>query len=206
MKYMNSKLKGTGVVLLLCLSISLGSSSCMDTSLPPNEYAPANTQVRRYPAVRPSYQDYRVQPYMAKFHDLTDVDISMVPVLFDEGFQYLRGREAGVCTLDVNDDRVIILHPTYWQFGTTDVESSKKNLEAFRELLLFHELGHCLLYQDHRADVMDTEWGSPVPASIMYPQLGASIIYAYKREPTYYIKELINAKPDIELLSTESEP
>lgn len=54
-----------------------------------------------------------------------------------------------------------------------------------RELLIWHELGHCLVGRDH-----DTKWisheGQRIPRSIMYPHL-RSIPHAWRG---YYIREL----------------
>lgn len=55
-----------------------------------------------------------------------------------------------------------------------------------KEVLIFHELGHCVLTQGHRAGVIPD--GSGCPASIMSPYLFLG--YCYKWHRDYYIHEL----------------
>ena len=60
--------------------------------------------------------------------------------------------------------------------------------ETQREILIFHELGHCVLNRLHRLD-----FGSDGnPASIMYPTVIAGIIYERNKE--YYLRELFGSR------------
>ncbi len=56
--------------------------------------------------------------------------------------------------------------------------------ETGRQILLFHELGHCVLNRDHRTDRREDR----SPASIMFPSLLNPIVYRRDRE--YYQHEL----------------
>jgi hypothetical protein len=56
--------------------------------------------------------------------------------------------------------------------------------ETARRILLFHELGHCVLNRDHRTDLRSDQ----SPASIMFPSLLRSSTYENSRD--YYWQEL----------------
>lgn len=56
---------------------------------------------------------------------------------------------------------------------------------AEQEVLLYHELGHCMLGRPHRSGPKGPEG---FPASIMYWQLVPG--FAYERHRDYYVKEL----------------
>lgn len=53
-----------------------------------------------------------------------------------------------------------------------------------REALVYHELGHCLLYRGHDTNILP----SGIPESIMYPSILNSSVYSSNR--AYYIREL----------------
>jgi hypothetical protein len=59
-----------------------------------------------------------------------------------------------------------------------------------RELLIFHELGHCIFDRDHRT----THRGSAFPVSIMEPTLFSSFFYV--KYYSYYISELFGTRLD----------
>lgn len=61
-----------------------------------------------------------------------------------------------------------------------------------RELLMFHELGHCILNRGHR-----TVKGSTFPVSIMEPVIFSSFVYV--KDYSYYISELFGTKKDGDL-------
>ena len=71
----------------------------------------------------------------------------------------------------------IEIDPDYWQ----------RTSEIKKEVLLFHEMGHCVLGRDHEKQKLY----HTVPKSIMYPFLFEE---AYKNHRNYYVEELQNQK------------
>lgn len=51
---------------------------------------------------------------------------------------------AGVCQYNFRSENHIIIDSEFWENAST----------LFREMIIFHELGHCSLGQDHREDVV----------------------------------------------------
>jgi hypothetical protein len=70
------------------------------------------------------------------------------------------------------------IDPIFWQ-EATDTE---------KEVLIFHELGHCVLNRDHDESII-AEY--EIPKSIMYPVIFDS---PYKNNRRYYVDELKNQK------------
>lgn len=74
------------------------------------------------------------------------------------------------------------------------VKISKSNWEYIpaeqKEILLFHELGHCLLGKKHRDAVELSFEGSNYPSSIMFIRHQAILPRAYIANRAYYIDEL----------------
>ena len=80
----------------------------------------------------------------------------------------------GVCLKPIG---IVAIRESYW-----------KNLHAYeKELLIFHELGHCVLNRDHdKSDkMMDFH---KIRASMMYPRMLNQWDYQSYRD--YYLKEL----------------
>lgn len=72
------------------------------------------------------------------------------------------GSVVGKCTF-VDGMRVVTIDQAYWT----------KLAAIDKEVLLYHELGHCLLNRDHVEEKTAIGW----PMSIMYPQLIPAVIY-----------------------------
>ena len=85
--------------------------------------------------------------------------------------------ERANCSITEGQTPVITVNETTWNQIT----------EADRESMMFHELGHCVLLREHRADVDNTG----VPVSMMNPY--ALNTYIYESRRTVYIKELFGA-------------
>ncbi|MEK6704184.1 MAG: hypothetical protein AABZ06_00175, partial [Bdellovibrionota bacterium] len=79
----------------------------------------------------------------------------------------------GLCESGVSIRRVT-LDPDFWD-SVSDTQ---------RELLMHHELGHCVLYRGHRSDSLSTG----AYASIMYPVIMSSSTYINNYD--YYQNEL----------------
>lgn len=89
----------------------------------------------------------------------------------------------GLCQLYLNSNPVITIRPEWF--------NSVNQIQQM--LVLFHELGHCVLYRDHRLDLdFDPRLGAIIPSSIMYPSIFSSLLYEYRKED--YLKELYTYK------------
>ena len=82
------------------------------------------------------------------------------------------GETVGVCQFLIDDNEV--------QYPSVSIDKEFWNNldDSRREVLIYHELGHCLLWQDHREH------------SIMQAILLDSLEYSLHRE--YYVTELFN--------------
>jgi hypothetical protein len=87
----------------------------------------------------------------------------------------------GVCFRKSFEEHVITIRESYWRNIT----------DAAREQLMFHELGHCLLNRDHRADLLKYGFYS-LPVSVMYPSMFSDTLYSPNR--AYYLRELFESK------------
>ena len=102
----------------------------------------------------------------------------IVDDLIIEVSQDLDSRVAGECVTGT------FLTPTI-RLNKIWVESSDRE---YLKLLIFHELGHCVLGREHHMNRLRT--GSP--ESIMYP---ASVsLRQFKKEENYYLAELFQTK------------
>jgi len=89
-------------------------------------------------------------------------------------------RWAGYCYnfLSPLDNRIVLIDSEYWEAHTD---------AASREVLIFHELGHCVLGRDHNLLIK-----GEVPASIMFPIVFSATTYTIHRDE--YIMELFGPK------------
>ena len=88
----------------------------------------------------------------------------------------------GVCMgFALPGPKMIIIERDWWD--------KYKNLEIYREELIFHELGHCVLDRWHTEDKIYIDSYGGRPASVMYPKFfGYDGTYEVHRKE--YIKEL----------------
>lgn len=84
---------------------------------------------------------------------------------------------AGYCQVDDNEKKIVINSVSWSKY--TDLE---------KEELLFHELGHCVLYRGHLNEVFPDD----TPVSIMYYRVMNEDVYKEKYD--YYIKELFTGE------------
>lgn len=91
-------------------------------------------------------------------------------------FGTLTGTENGQCTVTALAGRIVHVDKTWWD------ETPDTN---YRESLIFHELGHCLLNRIHRPGLIP---GLGLPLSIMNPSAPTGEDYSYDK--AYYQKEL----------------
>lgn len=74
---------------------------------------------------------------------------------------------------------------------TIDKEFWDESSETSREILMFHELGHCILDKNHNNNMImlpTVAW--PIPASIMGAELLSDNYYVLNRD--YYLHELFS--------------
>lgn len=106
-------------------------------------------------------------------------DVQYYVNLFEQEYQGVTGKE-----IDVNINIVFATLPEKiagrcLANGSVEIDEEywKGIREVLREILVFHELGHCILNQGHRNNsIMQSTLLDPV---------------AYKNNREYYIKELI---------------
>lgn len=120
------------------------------------------------------YIDPNFSKYVQKFSSTYNVDVNL-----DMRFAPQTDMVVGVCISYSNGDRKIEIDKEAWD--AYDDES--------REMLIFHELGHCVLDRPHREELITSGYRQ-IPASIMYPSMFSSQTYeSYKED---YLYELSN--------------
>lgn len=122
-----------------------------------------------------------IEPEFEYFVDLFELE-QKVTVDIEMKFAKLELPSVGMCYYYQYQDGTrefvnIEIDPDYWQSTS----------ETRKEVLLFHELGHCVLGRDH--DEQKVYY--TVPKSIMYPYL---FEHAYQTYRSYYVEELQNQK------------
>lgn len=134
---------------------------------------------------------YRVnpefQPYVDKFElnaaqHGKELKIDYLIVEFKD-LAYLGKDKIGACYLqdDGGGTPTVYIDPEYWQNGvknstSTTIKNDPVLLEAAREYVIFHELGHCILKHPHR--------DGPNGAD---PQHPTSIMNTYALTPYFYL-------------------
>lgn len=133
--------------------------------------------VKDYKAFAESHEQHNIDPFKVRIEALT-VNIEPMNEIRDGK------RVLGVCTYDAYGMPFIVLNESYWYYST----------DSDREELLYHELGHCVLDQDHRDYKVklgnDTLIGSTMNS---IKGVGAT----YKKYKAYYLNELFTAKRGI---------
>jgi hypothetical protein len=83
---------------------------------------------------------------------------------------------------------------SHGRYGTPIIKISQQNWSSLqlqaRKSLLYHELGHCVLWLDHDDSWITTSLGDSIPRSLMYTSGDYSI--AELKYWSYYINELFN--------------
>ncbi len=103
---------------------------------------------------------------------LRRISIKIEP-LYVEGLPYVEGS----CQVSERNDPVIVLNQDGWKaYG-----------EFSREIVIFHELGHCILHREHDNGTVERN-GETIPASIMNKHVLDVEDYLLNRD--YYLQEL----------------
>lgn len=97
-------------------------------------------------------------------------------------FRDLHSTEAGRCESGFLQGRIVYINRSQWESMS----------DSSREALLLHELGHCLLDRDHRAErFAEDEATMPgLPKSLMFPYVTAGPRYLEHQK--YYLDELFS--------------
>ncbi len=156
---------------------------------------------------RPHAKQYSVptefQPYIDSFVEASkqagnpvEIDDLILEVVPD----IAAGADNGLCTQGEGTPRIQI-SGKFWNGDLAPVahtDGKYDYVEAAREILVWHELGHCILLRGHRMDLTQSvdKWGTPSPRSVMYPSvLGNSETAEYLPRHHEYVLELFGAGP-----------
>lgn len=91
-----------------------------------------------YTAIRQSVVDIELQPYVEMFEEDCNCNVDIRITFRSQDYNYI-----GVCkNYKKAGWKEIYIDPEYW-YATT---------EGKRITLMYHELGHCVLDQDHRSN------------------------------------------------------
>ncbi len=120
---------------------------------------------------------------------------------------------AGVCNKYPDGTREIFINKEYWgEVSSSESQTRLDIINSRRRLLLFHELGHCILNRGHQDNTVgdfikgsgqDSYINKKLKISIMNTHLISINIYEKYREG--YIKELFTSNPNT-LLSLFKKP
>ncbi len=132
-----------------------------------------------------------IQPYVNSFLEaskqaghptvIDDLIIELVPSL-GAGLD-------GLCTIDGGTPRIRILSSNWNAEGDPDY------VATFKELLIWHELGHCVLLRNHRGDLAESadRYGIHAPKSIMHDRVTVAEVSEFRLRRGEYILELFGA-------------
>lgn len=120
-----------------------------------------------------------VSPVEARFRELSQMYGSqLVTSSVSYSFRSFFGATVGMCVFSSDGKNRVQLSSSAWDQGS----------DTFREMLLFHELGHCLLGRDHK----NTRHSDGRPESLMSSSLFSQSVYLAHRDE--YMKELFTAE------------
>ncbi len=133
MWWKNEKRAYGSVVLMLILSITLGSCRANDDEQP--------VEIREFPGVQEE-----LWPYFIRFEDegrargvTIDLATTGITAIIE---QIQEDNVAGVCHFNPRTPNDLVIDEAFW------VRAS----DLFKEFVVFHELGHCFLFRDHKED------------------------------------------------------
>lgn len=124
----------------------------------------------RAPVIDPEFQSY-----VKSFEDAAEVTVWSDIEFSDE----LKPTSAGTCN---HSSKAIKINRAEWQKWPT----------TYREQIMFHELGHCVLDRATHDESMKSDNN---PRSIMHPSFGVIPKY-WKTNRAAYLKELIDGRQD----------
>lgn len=156
----------------LLLLLSLVFSGCIQVEAPETNEAYRSIGI-----------DDDFHTYVQRFEKIWGHQATSLSMFFVEAYPEMKDKDViGLCRWTTYPRTISVLAP-WWRHKTDD---------TYRELLIFHELGHCLLGLDHDETLDDND----VPTSIMYPQLG-EVIESYRKDKKAYINRLFKQAPTL---------
>lgn len=120
------------------------------------------------------------EPYVEKFESESsrfDQAVAVEEVIIELGT--LETSKNGVCILKSNEPPKIIIQYSFWKSAS----------QESKEVLLFHELGHCILKREHKEGVHPTSFR---PVSIMRSEIVSAQDFLENYDE--YLGELFNKK------------
>lgn len=130
--------------------------------------------------------DPLLEPYVDRFESLTQ---HQYPVDIKVDIKDLPPNEDGICAISSNGFKEISISPIYIQHEQFTIDSTgySKGLEQ----LVWHEIGHCILYRQHTTALRD----GVHPSSVMYPYTfgytGSNFVQYFTDNEVYYLDELV---------------
>lgn len=123
--------------------------------------------------------DKELLNYVKRFEALWDRKIKFKVVLGK-----IENTYAGYCQIYTNKKKLVIINEALF-YDYSDLQ---------KEVLVFHEMGHCALYRHHNDKLKSFKGFSELyPASIMHYRLfNDKQIKVYKKYKNYYYKELFS--------------
>lgn len=122
---------------LIVLSIVAVCASCDSDDAPEEEVVVERT----FPGV-----DKRLWPFFIRFEDQASsrgVSVSLAEQGITGVIEEIEEENvAGTCNFNSRRSNHVMIDATFWNAAS----------DLFREFIVFHELGHCALFRDHRED------------------------------------------------------
>jgi len=124
--------------------------------------------------------DRMLWPYFSRFEEESaarGIAIDLRALRITGEIEDLEGeRVAGQCSFNHRQPNHITIDERFWQ----------RSSENFREMIMFHELGHCVLYRGH----LETELRNGACSSIMRSGNGGCIDNYNTQTRRFYVDEL----------------
>ncbi len=121
------------VVMIFIVSMVLASCGSGDDEEP--------IEVRDFPGVAPA-----LWPYFIRFEDegrARGIDVNLKASGITAKIEQIVEQEiAGVCHFNPREPNDLVIDQQFWT----------RARDLFREFVVFHELGHCFLFRDHKED------------------------------------------------------
>jgi hypothetical protein len=131
--------------------------------------------------------------HVAKFEELSGINVTL-SIQFEP---QLKRNLAGVCKKYWNDKRVIVISREVWDYIADAFNPDEAH--GLHELIVFHELGHCVFGWGHNSTMTTRYEALPLggflsyssPESLMYP----SLFLNYHKHREDYRKEVTLSQP-----------
>lgn len=137
------------------------------------------------PSHRKSMMEPELEPIVAMFESDTGLNVDGIDFVF-ESLELPTIAQCEIFTQDGYRQKTIKVDPTYWL---------KEEISDQEKMgIIYHELGHCLLFRDHVESTFDYALDPhrviKAPSSLMYPYSFYSKTFEPLRQ--YYVEELVH--------------